>query len=300
MILLVFFLLLLISKTGNIEKSDKTLETSTNRDNCIGRLTNASEINELSSNFKWAGLGINIFSMHDEEMMDNQLNGIMDYGFKNLRMDIPDYQNKDWLENSKKGVINAISRDIKVTWGVSSNKLNDPSYEITSSNWPHFRAAIIDAAWWAQANGVFEFQLGNEEEFHIDEKTITVDEIVSNLKSVATEVQGIFTNGKISYSCGTFSQDKWISMGKGDIDLLALNVYQGSTSFNNRWKSSINIMKEEFGTEGTYLSEFGLSSVSVNHYSKDEKVQLQALNEMIEFIRNSGIERAFYFCWDSQ
>jgi len=31
----------------------------------------------------------------------------------------------------------------------------------------------------------------------------------------------------------------------------------------------------------------------------DESVQAEALNEMIEYIKNSGMKRAFYFTWQT-
>ena len=73
-----------------------------------------------------------------------------------------------------------------------------------------FRQAILVAAQWAQDNGVFEFQIGNEEELHVDGTTMTAAQIRANLRDVATEVKAIFTNGNVSYSCSGMYVKPWI------------------------------------------------------------------------------------------
>ena len=152
-------------------------------------------VNTATDNSMWTGLGMGMFTAWDNSVMDSYISTLMANGFDQLRIDIPSYQDTEWLEASKRGVINAVSKGAKVIWGVSSNKYDDSSYTITASNWPNFRQAILDAAVWAQENGVYEFQIGNEEEYHIDETTMTEVQIIENLKDVATEVQSIFTNG---------------------------------------------------------------------------------------------------------
>jgi len=230
----------------------------------------------------------------DESYIDT----ILANGFEEIRIDIPDYQNTTVLNKSKATVINAVAKGAKVIWGVSSNALNNADYTITAENWPTFRQAILDAAQWAQDNGVFEFQLGNEEELHVDGITITADDIITNLKSVATDVKAIFTNGNVSYSCWGGSIDDWITAGKGDIDILASNIYKGGEDYyGDDWKTLIANLINAFGSDGTYITEFNLSWSSLNDYSTDEAVQATALTEMIEYIKASGMTRALYFAW---
>ena len=243
---------------------------------------------------QWPGLGMVLF--HTEE---SYIDTLLANGFTQLRIDIPTYQNTSWLEHSKTVVAKAISKGAKVIWGVSSNDSGNSDYTITAASWPAYRQAILDAAEWAQNNGVYEFQLGNEEEYHIDGTTMTVDQLITNLKSVATDAQSIFTRGKISYTCSDNYVSEWISSGKGDIDILATNVYIGGGpgTFNNDWKTLITRLLSAFGSSGTYLTEFNLSWVSLESYSADESVQAAALSEMIEYIRSSGMTRALYFAW---
>lgn len=242
---------------------------------------------------KWSGLGMGLFYQQASD-----IDTLLANGFTELRIDIPDYQNTWWLVDSKAAVISVVAKGAKAIWGVSSNSYNNVDYTITAENWSTFRQAILDAAQWAQDNGIYEFQLGNEEELHIDRTTMTVAQIIINLKSVATDVKAIFTNGNVSYSCWQGSIDNWITAGKGDIDILASNIYMGGDGYyENDWKTEIDNLVDAFGADGTYLTEFAPSWSSLDNYSTDEAVQAEALTEMIDYIKASGIERALFYAW---
>jgi hypothetical protein len=122
---------------------------------------------------------------------------------------------------------------------------------------------------------------------------------MTNLKSIATEAQAIFTNGKISYSCEPAFAWEWTSVGKGDIDIIASNFYMGCDGVYDTgwWKTIIPILINAFGADGTYISEFGLSTTSLNDYSTDEAVQAAGITEMINFIKASGMTRAIAFIY---
>jgi len=240
---------------------------------------------------KWSGLGMGLFFPWESDVDTMLANG-----FTELRIDIPSYQHGD-LVWSKAMVIRTIAKGAKVVWGVSSNPDDNPDYTITANNWPAFRQAILDNAQWAQDNGVYEFQIGNEEESHIDGTTMTVSQLIVNLKSVATEVKTIFTNGNVSYSCRHDYINNWVTAGKGDLDILASNVYRKGNLYDEPWQTEIDSLVNAFGVDGTYLTEFNLSWFTLDSYSTDEAVQAVALTEMIEYIKASGITRAFYFCW---
>ncbi|MBA7616196.1 hypothetical protein ES703_23492 [subsurface metagenome] len=242
----------------------------------------------------WSGLGIALYYTNESD-----IDIILANGFEEMKLGIPDYQNTSWLAYTKAAIIRIIAKGAKIIFGVSSNSYNNPDYTITAENWPTFRQAILDNAQWAQDNGVYEFQLGNEEELHNDNTTLTDTQLIANLKSLATEVQEIFINGNVSYSCWRESIDDWIIAGKGDIDILACNIYMGGDGYygGNKWKTDINKLVNAFGADGTYLTEFNLSWSSLDDYSTDEAVQAAALTEMIEYIKASGMTRAFYFAW---
>lgn len=211
---------------------------------------------------------------------------------------MPDYQNAAWMAQSKAAVIRAVAKGVNPIWCISSNPANNPAYEITAANWNDYRLAVLDAAAWAQANGVFEFQIGNEEEMHNDDTTLTDAQLLINLKSLATEVQAIFTRGNVSYSVGASTTfiNNWIVAGRGDLDLIELNIYRGgSAPFNNDWKTHISNMVDAFGADHTSITEFSLSYTSLDSYSTDEEEQATALLEMINYIKGLKIKKASFF-----
>jgi hypothetical protein len=247
-----------------------------------------TEDSETESPQKWSGLGMGLYSGQDVDIL-------LANGFTELRIDIPDYQNTSWLAASKAALPAIIAKGAKVIWGVSCGWSGDP---IIAANWGAFRLASLDAAQWAQDNGVYEFQLGNEAENHNDDTTLTDAQLIANLKSLATEVQAIFTRGNVSYTTDAGAYDDWIVAGKGDIDILACNVYRGHDGvFNDDWKTVIDDLVDAFGVDGTYLTEFGLSWTSLDDYSTDEAIQATAVTEMIDYIKTSGMTRALYFYW---
>jgi thiol-disulfide isomerase/thioredoxin len=239
----------------------------------------------------WSGLGMVLVQTADSnEQYDSWLDTLMANGFTEFR-EIPNYDSADWLAGSKAAIIRNVGKGAKYIWGVASG------VTITSTNWPTFRQAILDAATWAQANGVFEFQLGNEEEIKVDGTTITAAQLIVNLKAVATDVQAIFTNGNVSYTCVFTYIDDWITAGKGNIDILASNLYKEIDGNPYDWETDITNMVNAFGGDGTYLTEFSLSNVSLDDYSTDEAVQAAAITEMVDCIKASGMTRAIYFLW---
>jgi hypothetical protein len=240
----------------------------------------------------WSGLGMSFFSTYDTSDFDDYVDTLLANGFTELRVDIPCYENPTWTAISKASVIRAVAKGAKVIWGVNANAMD-------AANWEAFRTASKAGAQWAQDNGVFEFQLGNEFEYRT---TLTIAELIANLKSLATEVQAIFTNGNVSYSCWqnpTSSLNPWIAAGRGDIDIIASNIYKGGEGdpYDFLYQDRIDSLVTAFGAEHTYLTEFGPSYTSLDHYSEDEAVQAAAVTEMIDYIKASGMTRALYFCY---
>jgi len=265
-----------------------------------------SEIQENTEEpVMWSGLGMHIFPTSDNTYpfelspsFGDWVDELLSNGFTQLRIDSTYWSDAGAVAISKSAVAIAVSKGAEVIWGVGAGATT-----LTSANWPDFRQGILDTAQWAQDNGVYEFQLGNEEELHNDDTTLTDVQLRTNIKAIATEVQAIFTRGNISYSCDQGSVNSWIAIGKGDMDILAVNEYMGETTFNNNtWKTDITNLVNAFGSNGTYLTEFSLSCVSLDTYSTDEAVQAAAVTEMIEYIKASGMERAIFFCYydDSQ
>jgi hypothetical protein len=250
-----------------------------------------SVIEDTEEPVKWSGLGMGLFSTSNTSLLDGYVDTLLSKGFTELRIDIPDYSDSGYLAQSKAAVIRTVAKGADVIWGVGAGN-------ITAANWANYRQGILDAATWAQANGVFEFQLGNELESHNDNTTLTDAQLIVNLKSVATDVQAIFTNGNVSYTCFEPNINDWIAAGKGNIDILATNLYMGGGgSYGDSYKGIIDNLIDAFGVDGTYLTEFGPSWSSLDDYSTDEAVQATVVANMLDYIKASGMTRASYFCY---
>jgi len=280
-ILLVLCLILLlltgcIVNTVNAETAIENLENQENTEEPV----------------MWSGLGMMLFSTENTSEFDSYVDILLANGFTELRTS-SDWYNWDTEAELKAAIISAITKGAQVIWVVQSGGVT-----LTSSNWDDYADAVKAAALWAQNNGIYEFQLGNEEEMHNDDDTLTDAQLIINLKVLATEVQAIFTNGNVSYTCDPDYISNWVTAGKGDIDILASNIYMGGDGwYEAPWEYYIDILVNAFGVDGTYLTEFAPSASSLDDYSPDEAIQAVAVTEMIEYIKASGMTRAIYFCY---
>ena len=255
-----------------------------------------SEEKRLSG--KWSGLGISVYSTKDNvtpwelsATFDDDIDTLLANGFTDIRIDIPT-ENANALAISKSTVAIAVAKGANVIWGICGYP------PLTAANWAAHRQAILDVAQWAQDNGVYEFIIGNEEESKNDNTTLTDDQLRLNLKSVATDVQAIFTNGNVVYSTYTRTNlAAWDTLGLGDIDLLGYNSYmEENTQIEwDWWKEDMDLLIGYFGVDKVYYTEFGPSYISLDDFSTDEAVQEATTADMIDYIKASGIKRALYF-----
>jgi len=278
----------------NIENQKDFNQSSNNfQSSSTGSVQEPTEEPETENSQEWSGLGICLHGVDNLPELYDDVDTLLANGFTQIRIHTPTYTNSNALTLSKTAVLHTVAKGVQVIWGITGGEV-----PITAANWAAHRQAILDAAQWSQDNGVYEFLLGNEETAHVDGTTMTVAQIIINLKSVATDVQAIFTNGNVSYSCWGAKIDDWITAGKGDIDILPSNLYMGGNgSYDDGWKTLITNLVNAFGVDGTYLTEFGPSWSGLDDYSEDEAVQAAAVTEMIEYIKASGMTRALFFTY---
>lgn len=242
---------------------------------------------------KWSGLGMMVFATEVTATFDADIDALKANGYTVVRLAMCGYTNPDYLVILKAAVLRAQAKGMSVIFGVGAGEAT-----LTATGWTDYRLAILDLAAWAQTNDLYEFQLGNEEESHNDDDTLTDAQLRINLKAVATEVQVIYTKGQVSYSCSANSIDAWIALGKGDIDVLCANVYKGGDGvFNMLWKTYIKKLIAAFGASGTYLSEFSLSWTSLADYTTTKSKQVKDLTSMLKYIKDRGMTKAIFYCY---
>jgi hypothetical protein len=238
---------------------------------------------------KWSGLGMDFEDIYDTEGFDGYIDALLANGFTQIRIHLSPYADSNDIAVAKTAVLGAIAKGAEVIWGVGG-----APYTLTSTNWPDYRTAVLSAATWSQANGVYEFLIGNEEERHNDDDTLTDAQLRTNLRALATEVQEIFTNGNVGYGNSCEFLSDWITEGRGDIDLISWMVYIDEE--NDEWKNNVDAMVAAFGNH-TYINEFNVDSGGYTWYSEDEAVQAAGITEMLDYFKASGIPRAFFFCY---
>lgn len=222
-------------------------------------------------------IGMNLYRSSDLSLLEPDLDELKAANFKTIRATLGNLEGPvQVLEINKRG-LNAI-------WGLTFSGV------LTAAEWLDYRDEVLIAAQWAQDNDVYEFQLGNELENKVDGTTLTEAQLLLNLKSLATEVQAIFTRGNISYSTYGSYLTSWSVAGKGDIDIISSNVYKSG----NDWITEISSMIAAFGITGYSISEFNSASLDENIVKSDVQI-------MIDYIENSNISTAcFYNARDEQ
>lgn len=169
--------------------------------------------------------------------------------------------------------------------------------------WATYRTNCLIAA--AAAEGrCSEFNIGNEMDLGNDDAYISDATIRSNIRSLATEVQAVFS-GVVSYvtSSGllsdTWGSQHWEAEGKGDLDKIGINIYGwADTPFTNVDHDGYGwFVPSFFKTFGSaaYVAEFNLDGDYDlwNGIPEDDKTA--EMRKMYAYIKNWSIPSAHYF-----
>lgn len=252
----------------------------------------------------WSGLGFNVKTPSADLAADMQT--LRSIGVTSVRVHVPDITDLTevayWQDIARQWT----AAGFYTVWGATPRA-------ITSGNWSTLAQAVRDLATACQANAVCsEFQIGNECETHKD-SSITESQIRTNLRSLATDVQAIFTRGLISYAVegtstangdGTHGSQQWCNDAakKGDLDLLSVNVYGVARSvvmYRDVWDSYKNVVASVYNTYAAdaYISEWHLDAADSNIVKIPEEIQMQQLKKFYSYIQASGFTKALFFQW---
>lgn len=190
-----------------------------------------------------------------------------------------------------------------VIWGLAGYNGFNTAGTLTATRFAEYRNIVLGEAGRLRDLGMtIDFEIGNEMESTADGATLTVDQLQVNLGILATDVKAIYKGGKISYSpwdyAGT-TYDKWISNGKGGLDLI--NVHPYCNTVNARAVTqggyqSVAKMMHKFG-DSCYATEFGMEAGSDNVLALPTDLKRSKIIEMWNYCNNLGMKKAFVFQW---
>jgi len=197
-----------------------------------------------------------------ESVVRAEMLEILKQGFDEIRLDYPQWNGASWtspaFERRKLSVRIALSLPFKkVLWGVVHTR---PT--VTAANYPNSRDFILNTLLpWAQ--GVNDSRLcmsiGNEEEPHVDGTTLTAATMRSNLLTLATSAQAIYTVGPVYYDASIDSVygggNVWGDNSIGSLDLLGINVYKGVLPDYAGFTAAVADIYSRFGSK-IYCGEY--------------------------------------------
>jgi hypothetical protein len=242
----------------------------------------------------WSGLGVNYghqfpHNPYDQVQVVADLTFLRKVGISRLRLAYPLWNDAGGAIVSCQGLVQiALAMGFYVIWGVVSQSPTN------ASQWADFKAYVAGTlAPWAQSlqNPRFELSIGNEEEFHCDGITLTVPVVVADLASLATNVQGIYTHGPISYQASLAHIGYWTANGIGGLDRLGFNCYT-RTAVGSAFQAAI--VKDAFPTHG-YIAEWGTAN-GYNDFD-NERAWRDTTYGQRKALQASGLPDAYYFAY---
>lgn len=240
----------------------------------------------------WSGLGMNYcYQTNTDVAIDADLTYLKSYGINKLRVILPDKEDAAGITAFRNVCLRAKLQDFFVTWGITQSATT-----LTAAN---FDSAYVDAvstqAAWAQANGIDQFSIGNELLLYVD-GSLTYITLAAKLRTLATTIQAIFTNGDVVYDevQGNGLITEWHDNGIGDLDKIGFNIYGDA---GNTFEGYVTALYTNFGAN-VYLGEWGKSQA----YSTNEDIEnsyAQVIASRLEHIKNSGITDAYFYLYQT-
>lgn len=163
---------------------------------------------------------------------------------------------------------------------------------LNSSQLAEYSAQVIQQATWAQANGIPQFSVGNEQEYRLS--GISTSQWANTVVALAAQVHTVYS-GKVSYETSGDFADSWAKVNLRSLDLLGLNLYGGYT-FN------ASVLQENITAHGAshvYASETNCDIAHVADCRTDAGLANEVEGDLMKLIKRFP-QTAFYaFTWRS-
>lgn len=237
----------------------------------------------------WSGTGVNYIGGESQWGIDADY--FESIGINKIRVHLIGNDDDYWIACA--GYF--ASRGFYVIWGQTNVSSGRGSSEAT---WDAYVTSVMANAALSESYKISEFQIGNEMHYRIDGTTLTQAQLRNKLRSLATQVKGVFS-GVISYSFDVNGEgENWISEGKGDIDKIGFNYYNEWTSGRYMWYTGVNpilpLLVAEF-SDSLYLTEYNLDSDSDRTLSIPADIKIREFRTLYKIIKDSGVSSAYIF-----
>lgn len=254
----------------------------------------------------WSGLGFNIGNENQgrtQAQWDADFDILESIGVTKVRVAqfsynwwVPNGDSYNYNDYSKALALRAKERGFYVTWGVCGGRVHMDTQEIWDDFTDNPNYGVKVHAAWAQANGIDQFQFMNEEEAFLGSSVFSQSQIRDKSRTLATELQTIFTNGPISRSIDNVNWFVWTqdSAGRGDIDIMGLNDYStiadtGTDTFKSRAQTWINA----FGASNSAITEWNVSASFANYGNELKETQIIRYRQKV--LQDLGYTDTYFF-----
>lgn len=153
-----------------------------------------------------------------------------------------------------------------------------------------YDAQVVQEARWAQANGVPQLSVGNEQEYRLS--GLSVSQWASHVIALAGQVHAVYS-GRVSYETSGDFASGWAKADLANLDLIGLNLY-GGYSFN------AHAVQENIAAHGVsrvYVSETGCDIAHVAGCKSDAGIASEVKGDLVKLIAQFP-QTAFYaFTW---
>lgn len=199
-------------------------------------------------------------------------------------------------------------RGFYVTWGIAGLNGFNGAGQLTATAWADYEDVVLAEAQYLQDQGIaITFEIGNELEDKADGTTLTVDQLITNLCTLATAVKAIYTIGKVAYSpwdyAGT-TYDKWIAkdIAGETTGLDYLNAHSYCNSVNDRAMVYGTFVAQakliaQFGPDRCDITEGGMEAGAAAVAALPAYLKRAKIKEMWKYSENLGFRRFFVYSY---
>lgn len=171
-------------------------------------------------------------------------------------------------------------------------------YVISGGEWgmldpaqlPQYREAVLRQAKWAQANGIAQFSVGNEQEDRL--KDISESQWARDVVAMAAAVHQVFF-GTVSYETPRNRATAWTRVDLGALDLLGLNMYDGFAADARALSDNI----AAHGVRHVYVSETNCGFNSVAACTTDSGLAAETQGDLLRLIRDYPQTAFYLYTW---